>query len=99
MDARIALAGPRATEEGRGRVTGPPEGRGGRPGGRQSHSTRQPDRRRGEGAAAERRASDLFREHGIDPASDLPRDEIPFCLPPRRDTGARSIRTAPAGPA
>lgn len=57
---------------------GPPEGRVGRPGVRQGHSARQRDRRRGEGAAAERRAGDLLRERGVDPASDLSRDEIPF---------------------
>ncbi len=52
--------------------------RGGRPGGRQGHSSVRTGQPRREGSAADRAAGDLLRERGIDPGFEMSRDDLPF---------------------
>jgi hypothetical protein len=58
---------------------GPSGGRGGRPGARQGQNpARGVQQARGGASAADRAAGELMRESGIDPGSEMSRDELPF---------------------
>jgi hypothetical protein len=60
------------------RGTGSPGARGGRPGPRPAQHTARPRQDRTAGTAADRAAGELLRERGIDPESEMSRDEMPF---------------------
>ena len=60
------------------RGAGSPTPRGGRPGARPAQHAPRSRQERASGTAADRAAGELLRERGIDPESEMSRDEMPF---------------------
>jgi hypothetical protein len=60
------------------RGAGSPSPRGGRPGLRPAQHAARPRQERTAGTTADRAAGELLRERGIDPASEMRSDDMPF---------------------
>lgn len=78
-DRQNRASGGQGARDGARTGLGPSNGRGGRPGGRQGQNpVRGGQQAQGGGSAADRAAGDLLRERGIDPASEMRSDDLPF---------------------
>lgn len=78
-DGRENRAGaPQGARGGSRTGLGPSGGRGGRSGGRQGQNPARGGQQARGGGAADRAAGELMRERGIDPGSEMSRDELPF---------------------
>lgn len=60
------------------RSAGPSSSRGGRPGARPAQQATRSQQERASGTAADRAAGEFLLERGIEPGSEMSRDELPF---------------------